>query len=55
MKSLLNMEPNKRLTSIEALRHSYFAGLNDEFLENDTKKANNCINSNSKNDIQTGR
>ena len=44
MKSLLNMEPGKRLTSSEALWHSYFAGLNNEILENDAKLAVNTIN-----------
>ncbi len=37
MKALLNIEPGKRLTSREALKHQYFAGLNDEFLEDNLK------------------
>jgi len=33
MKGLLQNDPLKRLTSIEALRHEYFNGMNQEFLQ----------------------
>jgi hypothetical protein len=34
MKDILILDPGNRLSTIEALRHPYFKGLNDEFLEN---------------------
>lgn len=33
MKDILILEPKDRLGTLEALRHPYFKGLNDEFLE----------------------
>jgi hypothetical protein len=33
MKDILILDPANRLSTIEALRHPYFKGLNDEFLE----------------------
>ena len=47
MKALLSMEPNKRFTSREALKHQYFSGLNEEFLNRDDNlidNKNNCNN-----------
>jgi hypothetical protein len=41
MKDILKLKPKDRLTTIEALRHPYFKGLNEEFLkENKTNKSN---------------
>ena len=40
MKDLLKMDPTKRPTAIEALRHPYFKGLNNEFLEKPLNKRN---------------
>ena len=32
MKDILKIDPKERLTSMEALRHPYFKGLNKEYL-----------------------
>ena len=40
MKDILILNPAKRLSTIEALRHPYFKGLNDEFLENKITRNN---------------
>ena len=40
MKDILILNPAKRLSTIEALRHPYFKGLNDEFLENKITRKN---------------
>ncbi len=37
MKDILILNPANRLSTIQALRHPYFKGLNDEFLESTTK------------------
>ena len=39
MNALLKLDPKDRLTALEALRHSYFKGLNDEFLEHKKKQS----------------
>ena len=33
--SILKLDPKERLSTIQALKHPYFKGLNDEFLEKD--------------------
>ena len=40
MKDILKLDPKDRLSTIEALRHPYFKGLNEEFL---VKKEKNKI------------
>jgi len=37
MEDILKMEPSERLTTIEALRHPYFKGLNSEFISQKPK------------------
>lgn len=32
MKDILKLDPKDRLSTIDALRHPYFKGLNEEFL-----------------------
>ena len=39
MNALLKIDPNDRLTALEALKHPYFKGLNDEFLDNKKKQS----------------
>ena len=33
MTALLKVDPKDRMTALDALKHPYFKGLNDEFLE----------------------
>ncbi len=40
MHDILKMDPNERPTAIEALRHPYFKGLNNEFMEKPTTRGN---------------
>ncbi len=54
MHDILKMDPKERPTAIEALRHPYFKGLNNEFLENPTHRGNSKTTRNySKNKIST--
>ena len=33
MKDILKLDPKDRLSTIDALKHPYFKGLNDEFVK----------------------
>ena len=39
MNTLLKIDPKDRLTALDALKHTYFKGLNDEFLNPNQSKA----------------
>ncbi len=55
MHDILKMDPKERPTAIEALRHPYFKGLNNEFLEKPTTrgKLSKTTRNFSKNKIST--
>jgi hypothetical protein len=50
MKDILKLNPKDRLSTIDALRHPYFKGLNEEFLkDNKINKSNKTNKSNKSN------